>query len=114
MANVPILTPTPYTPPPTPALYTPPQTTLRPTAFEEGVNDLLNYLDNVKKIPKSVSPRLKKLQEKIKSIFEEIPFEVIETDSALSALLKYILLMLRGYLAHGVLWMVRVKIQLKL
>ena len=89
MANVPILTPTPYTPPPTPTLYTPPQTTLRPTTFEEGVNDLLDYLDNVKEIPKSVSPRLKKLQKKIKSIFEEmIPFEVKESDSALGGFAK--------------------------
>ena len=86
MANVPILTPTPYTPPPTPTptLYTPPQTTLRPTPSSKAVKDLLDYLGNVKEITKSVSPRLNKLQEQIKSIFEEmIPFEVKQTDSAL-------------------------------
>ena len=56
MANVPFLTPTPYTPPqatPTPSLH--------------AVEDLMNYLDNnVREIPKSVSPRVKKLQEEIK------------------------------------------------
>ena len=56
MANVPILTPTPYTPPPSPSLNV--------------VEDLEDYLNNVKEIPKSVSPRLKKLQEEIESIYE--------------------------------------------
>ena len=85
MANAPILTPTPYTPPPTPTLYTPPpRPTLRPTLSSKAVKDLLDYLGSVKEIPKSVSPRLNKLQEQIKSIFEEmIPFEVKESDSAL-------------------------------
>ena len=93
MANMPILKPTQYTPrqatqytPPqtTPTLYTPPQTTIRPTPSSKAVKDLLDYLGNVKEIPKSVSPRLNKLQEQIKSIFEEmIPFEVKESDSAL-------------------------------
>ena len=84
MANTPILTPTPYTPPPRPTLYTPPQTTLRPTPSSKAVKDLLDYLGNVKEIPKSVSPRLNKLQEQIESIFEEmIPFEAKERDSAL-------------------------------
>ena len=88
MANVPILTPTPYTPPPTPTLYTPPKTTLRPTPSSKAVKDL-DYLGNVKEIPKSVSSRPKKLQEKIKSIFEEmIPFEVKESNSALSGFAK--------------------------
>ena len=64
MANVPFLTPTPYTPPP-------------PSPSSNVVEDLEDYLDNVKEIPKSVSPRLKKLQEEIKSIYEEIKlFEV--------------------------------------
>ena len=81
MANVPILTPTPYTPPPRP--------TLRPTPSSKAVKDLLDYLGNVKEIPKSVSPKLNKLQEQIKKIFEEkIPFEVKETDSALRSFAK--------------------------
>ena len=83
MANTPILTPTPYTPPPTPTPYTPPQTTLRPTPSSKAVKDLLDFLGNVKEIPKSVSPRLNKLQEQIKSISEMIPFEFKESDSAL-------------------------------
>ena len=58
MANVPFLTPTPYTPPPSPS--------------SNVVEDLEKYLDNVKEIPKSVSPRLKKLQEEIKSIYERM------------------------------------------
>ena len=67
MANVPILTPTPYTPPPPPS---PP-----PIAVE----DLEDYLVDV-----SVSPRLKKLQEEIKSIYEQMElFEVRESISAL-------------------------------
>ena len=86
MANVPILTPTPYTPPPRPTLYTPPP---RPTPSSKAVKDLLDYLGNVKEIPKSVSPKLNKLQEQIKRIFEEkIPFEVEETDSALRSFAK--------------------------
>ena len=71
MANMPILTPTPYTPPP-------------PSPSSNVVEDLEDYLDNVKEIPKSVSPRLKKLQEEIKSIYEQIKlFEVRESNSAL-------------------------------
>ena len=85
MANVPILTPTPYTPPPRPTPYTPrPRPTLRPTPSSKAVKDLLDYLGNLKEIPKSVSPKLNKLQEQIKRIFEEkIPFAVKESDSAL-------------------------------
>ena len=46
-------------------------------------------MGNVKEIPKSVSPKLNKLQEQIKKIFEEkIPFEVKETDSALRSFAK--------------------------
>ena len=90
MANVPILTPTPYTPPPRQTLYTPPpRPTLRSTPSSKAVKDLLDYLGNVKEIPKSVSPKLNKLQEQIKMIFEEkIPFEVKETDSALRSFAK--------------------------
>ena len=80
MANVPILTPTPYTSPPKP--------TLRPTPSSKAVKDLLDYLGNIKEIPKSVSPKLNKLQEQIKKIFEKIPFEVKETDSALRSFAK--------------------------
>ena len=70
MAKVPFLTPTPYTPPPSPS--------------SNAVEDLEDYLDNVKEIPKSVSPRLKKLQEEIKSIYEQMKlFEVRESISAL-------------------------------
>ena len=79
MVNVPFLTPTPYTPPPSP--------------FSNVVEDLEDYLDNVKEIPKSISYRsaselrrlmkLKKLQEEIKSIYEQIKlFEVRESISA--------------------------------
>ena len=55
MSNVPFLTPTPYIPPPSPS--------------SNAVEDLEDYLDNVKEIPKSVSPRLKKLWEEIESIY---------------------------------------------
>ena len=74
MANVPFLTPAPYTPlqaTPSPSLNT--------------VEDLINYLDNnVREIPKSVSPRVKKLQEEIKSIYNRMKlFEVRGSNSAL-------------------------------
>ena len=73
MTNVPFLTPTPYTPPP--STSTPPSNT---------VKDLIKYLDNVKEIPKSVSPNLKKLKKKIDDIYKKIKiFEVKESDSAL-------------------------------
>ena len=73
MTNVPFLTPTPYTPPP--STSTPPSNT---------VKDLIKYLDNVKEIPKTVSPNLKKLKKKIDDIYKKIKtFEVKESDSAL-------------------------------
>ena len=73
MTNVPFLTPTPYTPPP--STSTPPSNT---------VKDLIKYLDNVKEIPKSVSPNLKQLKKKIDDIYKKIKiFEVKESDSAL-------------------------------
>ena len=73
MTNVPFLTPTPYTPPP--PTSTPPSST---------VKDLIKYLDNVKEIPKSVSPNLKKLKKKIDDIYKKTKiFEVKESDSAL-------------------------------
>ena len=58
MANVPFLTTTPYIPPPSPS--------------SNAVEDLIDYLDNVKEIPKSVSPGLKKLREEIESIYEQM------------------------------------------
>ena len=59
MTNVPFLTPTPYTPPP--STPTPPSNTIK---------DLIKYLDNVKEIPKSVSPNLRKLKKKIDKIYK--------------------------------------------
>ena len=71
MATVLFLTPTPYESPP-------------PSTPSNAVENLLDYLDTVEEIPQSVSPRLKKLQEKIKSIYEQIKsFEVIESNSSL-------------------------------
>ena len=73
MTNVPFLTPTPYTPPTTTS--TPPSNTIK---------DLIKYLDNVKEIPKSVSPNLRKLKKKIDKIYRRKRiFRVIESDSAL-------------------------------
>ena len=75
MTNVPFLTPTPYTPPPSTTTPTPPSNTIK---------DLIKYLDNVKEIPKSVSPNLKKLKKKIDDIYKRKRiFEVKESDSAL-------------------------------
>ena len=80
MTNIPFLTPTPYTPPPSTSTPTPPSNT---------VKDLIKYLDNVKEIPKSVSPNLKKLKEKIDDIYKKIKiFEVKESDSALRNFVK--------------------------
>ena len=73
MTNVPFLTPTPYTPPP--STPTPPSNTIK---------DLIKYLDNVKEIPKSVSPNLRKLKKKIDKIYKRKRiFEVKESNSAL-------------------------------
>ena len=75
MTTVPFLTPTPYTPPPSTTTPTPPSNTIK---------DLIKYLDNVKEIPKSVSPNLRKLKKKIDDIYKRKRiFEVIESDSAL-------------------------------
>ena len=71
MVSVPFLTPTLYEIPP---LSTP----------SNAVENLLDYLGTVEEIPKSVSPRLKKPQEKIKSVYEQMKsFEVRESNSAL-------------------------------
>ena len=75
MTTVPFLTPTPYTPPPSTTTPTPPSNTIK---------DLIKYLDNVKEVPKSVSPNLRKLKKKIDDIYKRRRiFEVIESDSAL-------------------------------
>ena len=75
MTNVPFLIPTPYTPPPSTTTPTPPSNTIK---------DLIKYLDNVKEIPKSVSPNLRKLKKKIDDIYKKRKiFEVKESDSAL-------------------------------
>ena len=58
MTNAPFLTPTPYTTPQ--ATQTP-----TPSPSPNTVEDLIKYLNNVREIPKSVSPRLKKLREEI-------------------------------------------------
>ena len=77
MANVPFLTPTPYTP----QQATP---TPKPSPSSNAVKDLIDYLNNLKEIPKSVSPRLKKLQEEIENIYERMKlFEVRKSNSAL-------------------------------
>ena len=75
MTNVPFLTPTPYTPPPSTSTPTPPSNTIK---------DLIKYLDNVKEIPKNVSPNLRRLKKRIDDIYKKTKiFEVIESDSAL-------------------------------
>ena len=77
MANVPFLTPTPYTP-----LQATPAPT--PSPSSNTVENLINYLNNVREIPKSVSPGLKKLREEIDSIYEQVKsFEFRESNSAL-------------------------------
>ena len=77
MANVPFLTPTPYTTSQaTPAPI--------PSPSSNDVEDLIDYLNNVKEIPKSVSPKVKKLREEINSIYEQMKsFEVKESNFAL-------------------------------
>ena len=55
MVNVPFLTPTSYVPPQAPPT---------PPSPSDTVGDLINYLDNVKGIPKNISHKLKKLREK--------------------------------------------------
>ena len=75
MTTVPFLTPTPYIPPPSTTTPTPPSNTIK---------DLIKYLDNVKEIPKSVSPNLRKLKKKIDDIYKKRKiFEVEESDSSL-------------------------------
>ena len=94
MANVPILTPTPYTPPPTP--YTPPPT-LPPS---NAVKDLLDYLyKNVRNIPTRLSYRtiielrrllnIKNLKEEIEDIYDDMKrLEAKESESGLGGFAK--------------------------
>ena len=73
MTTIPLLTPTPYTPP-----------SSTPTQPSNTIKDLIKYLDNVKEVPKSVSPNLRKLKKKIDDIYKRKRiFEVEESDSAL-------------------------------
>ena len=75
MANIPFLPPTPYTPP---------QATPTPTLSSNAVEDLIDYLDKAKEIPKSISPKLKKLWAEIDSIYDQMKlFEVRESNSVL-------------------------------
>ena len=67
MVNVPFLTPT---------SYVPPQTTPTPSPPSDAVGDCINYLDNVKEILKSVSPKLKKLREKIEGIYKQLKYRI--------------------------------------
>ena len=73
MANIPFLTPTPYIPPPS-----------SPTLPSNTIKDLIKYLDDVKEVPKSVSPNLRELKKKIDNIYKRNKiFELKESDSAL-------------------------------
>ena len=75
MANIPFLTPTPYVPPQAPPA---------PSPSSNAVEDLIDYLNNVKEILKSVSRKLKKLLEKTASTYELMKlFKVVESNSAL-------------------------------
>ena len=92
MANVPFLTPTPYVIPP-------------PSPSSNAVKNLIDYLDNLKEIPKSVSPRLKKLREEIESIYKQMKsFEVRESNSALKEFARvYSINGIEGYDARSFL-----------
>ena len=94
MTNVPFLTPT---------QYTPQQATPAPSS--NTVEDLIDYLNNVREIPRSVSPRVKKLQEEIKSIYNRMKlFEVREGKSALRNFAKaYTINGIEGYDARSFL-----------
>ena len=90
MTNVPFLTPTPYVPP-----RATPGPALAPSPSSNAVEDLIDYLNNAKEIPKSISRKLKMLLEEIDSIYELMKlFEVKECNSALKILLKYIVSMI--------------------
>ena len=110
MANVPFLTPTPYTTP----QATPTSSSLN------AVKDLLEYLDkNVRNVPISLSYRtapelrrlmkLKKLQKEIDNIYEQIKlFEVRESNSALRNFARvYTINGIEGYDARTFLFYAR-------
>ena len=90
MANVPFLTPTPYTPP---------QATPSSSSSSNDVKDLIDYLNKKTRRPKNLSyrsvPELNRLL-KLKNLLKEIDdinkrikiFEVKETDSALKKFAK--------------------------
>ena len=67
--------------------------------------DLVDYLNNVKETPKSVSPKLKKLLEKIESIYELMKlFKVVESNSALKEFARvYTINGIEGYDARSFL-----------
>ena len=91
MANVPFLTPAPYTSP----QATPAPT---PSPSSDTVEDLIEYLDN-EEIPISISPRMKKLRKEIDSIYERMRlFEVREGNSTLRNFSKvYTINAIEGY-----------------
>ena len=73
MTTIPFLTPTPYISPPS-----------SPTPPSNTIKDLIKYLDDVKEVPKSVSPNLRELKKKIDNIYKRNKiFELKESDSAL-------------------------------
>ena len=96
MTNVPFLTPT---------QYTSPQATPTPSPSSNAVEDLIDYLGNIKEIPKSVSPLVKKLQEEIESIYDQMKlFEASERNSALRNFAKvYTINGIEGYDARSFL-----------
>ena len=96
MANVPFLTPTPYAPP---------QATPTPSPSSNAIEDLIDYLNNVKELLKSVSPKLKKLWEEIESIYEQMKsFEVRESNSAVKKFaIVYTINGIEGYDARSFL-----------
>ena len=80
MTNIPFLTPTPYLPP---------QATQAPSPPSNAVEDSIDYLNNEKETPKSVSRNLKTLLKKIESIYELMTlFKVVESNSALRIFAK--------------------------
>ena len=78
MANVPFLTPT---------SYVPPRATPTPSP-SNAVEDLIDYLNNVKEIPKSVPQKLKKLQEEIEKLAKVYTIDGVE-DFDLLKFLQY-------------------------
>ena len=66
MVNVTFLTPTSYR-----SLTTP-----TPSPPSDAIEDLIDYSDKVREIPKSISPKLKKLQEKIEGIYKQPKYKI--------------------------------------